>query len=225
MTSKRWRIGGLALVCAAALAGWVAPARALTLTVTGGGLTSASTNFACSASPCFSNQTFTLSAPAAASGTIVVDEMANTATIALSVTNFNYAGSFGGVDELDFTTVVYNAVVNVTLSGSTITGGGQIGSVEGNYEQLFSGGTVVASQLFNESASFLALNCSIPGGAGVCALQVGTGGAGQFDLDINSQGLNRVVNTFNLTVVPEPASGALVAAGLALLAALPRSRR
>ncbi len=225
MTSKRRGIGGLALVGALVLVGWAGSAQAVTLTVTGGGLTSASTNFACSASPCLANQTFTLSAPAAASGTIAVNEIANTATIALSVTNFNYTGSFGGVDELDFTTVVYNAVVNVTISGSTITGGGQIGSVSGSYEQLFGAGTVVAPQAFNETASFLALNCSVPGGAGVCALQVGTGGAGQFDLDINGQGLNRVVNTFNLTVVPEPASGALVAAGLVLLAAASRGRR
>ena len=226
MTWNRLGIAGSALLGTLALLGFAAPAGAVTLTVSGGGLTSASSNFACSTtSPCALNKKFQLAAPASATGTIAVNEMTQTATISLSVPSFTYTGSFGGVDEIDFTTVLYNAVVNVTISGNNITGGGQLGSVAGNYEQLFAGGTVVAAQAFAESASFLALNCSIPNGAGVCALQVGTGGSGQFDLDINGQGLVRVINVFNVTVVPEPASGALVAAGLLLLAGVSRGRR
>ena len=215
------RMGRIAVVAIAWVLGSAPMASALT--VSGGGINSVSTNFACTTtSPCLSNKTFGLQNPGLASGTINVS--GSTATISLSVPSFSMSGppGFGGIDEIDFTNVAYNAVINVTVSGSTITGGGQLGTVAGTYEQKNLGSSIVGPTAFNESASFLALNCSVPGGVGVCALQVGTGASAQFDLDINGAGLNRFVNTFNLTVVPEPASLALVASGLLVLAAIRR---
>jgi hypothetical protein len=219
---------GIGLAAAFALAaslGAAPSARALTLSLDGGGLVSEPANFACSGSPCLANETFDLLSPGAVSGTLEIDLAAHTASILLSVPSFSFDGSFGGVDEIRFTNVTYSALVNVSVSGDVITGGGQLGTVTGSYEQLSGGATVVGPTAFSEQAYFLALNCSVPGGMGICALQVGTGTAGQYDLDIHGAGPNRFINSFNAAVVPEPSANALFVAGLLIASGARRRAR
>jgi len=201
-------------------------ATALTLTISGNGLTDTSANFACDIGPCTSNKVLTLENPVLATGTIDVNEGAGTADIDITLSTFTFVGSVAGVDEVVFTNVNYLATVDVSIVGDEIQQvGASEGSVAGNYEQLLLGGTVVADQAFATTPTFLNLDCLVPGGTGQCGLRVGLGipSIPDFPLDVNGTVLE-VVNTFNLIVVPEPSTGALLATALTFLTVARRRR-
>lgn len=231
MDPKGWLRGIVA--AAVLLLGAALPGSALTLTPTGGGLTSTLANYACASatSPalCPVSKTFDLFAAGTATGSITIDTSLNQATISLTVPSFSYddvSGAVGGVDEIAFSNVFYSAVVAVADNGLGFynqSGGAVNGSVSGSYEQKLAGATVIAAAAFSETASFANLVCPVSG-IGQCGLTVGNAAAGLYDLDVGSgPALTKFVNTFNINVIPEPATGALLALGIALVAVRRRS--
>jgi hypothetical protein len=207
--------------------GAAAPGSALTLLPTGGGITSTVGNYACanatSAALCPVQKTFDLFQAGTASGSITIDTNTNQATISLSVPLFSFddvSAPVGGVDEIEFSNVFYSAVVSVVdngLGSYQQSGGAVNGTVTGTYTQKSLGSTVIAAQLFNETAAFQNLTCPVTG-IGQCGLTVGNGVSGSYDLEIGSgPALTKFVNTINISVVPEPATGMLVALGLGAL--------
>jgi len=205
-----------------------APSVASALTVTGNGLTDTSLNYACGVSPCLSNKVLTLDAPAAATGTITIDAGAGTADIDLTLATFTYVGDVNGaVDEVVFSGVSYTATVDITISGDDISQDGVAsGAVAGSYEQFLGGGSVVADQAFGTTPTFSNLSCLVTGGTGQCGLCVGLGVPvlPDFPLDVGGSTLE-VVNTFNLIVVPEPSTGALLAMALLTVVTTGRAAR
>lgn len=206
-----------------------APSSALALTINGNGLTDTSANYACDVDPCLANKLLTLESPVLdATGTIEINEGAGTADINITLTTFTFVGDVGGiVDEVIFTNVNYMATVDITITGDEINQVGiASGSVSGFYQQLFGGIEVVANQFFSDTPLFQNFNCLVTAGTGQCASIVGLGAPSvlaDFQLNVGGTDLE-VVNTFNLIVVPEPSTGALLATALTFLGAATRRR-
>jgi hypothetical protein len=229
--TKSWK-RSLAAALVLAL-GAAAPGSALTLTLAGGGLTSTIGNYACASatSPalCPVQKTFDLFQSGTAAGSITIDTNTLQATISLNVPLFSYddvTAPVGGVDEIEFANVFYSAVVAVVdngLGSYQQSGGAVNGSVSGTYTQKAGGSTVIAGQAFNETAAFANLTCPVSG-TGQCGLTVGNAAVGLYDLTVGSgSALTKFVNTFNITVTPEPATAVLVAVGMGILAARRRT--
>lgn len=190
--------------------------------VVGGGLAD---SIACvtGTSPCSTAADFSLDPPTPvkpATGSIVFG--AGTANISLTVPAYTMTGSSGSVTQLDFTNVVYDAAVSVTV---TPIGGGYVqidqvpgfatGSVMGTYDQI---GGVGSGSFSDASVSFANLSCLLLNGQGQCGFDVGTVAASaNFGLDIDGTP-HDVVQSFNV-VVPEPGTLGLLAVGLLALAA------
>ncbi len=231
MGAKIW--AKTAAVGGALLIGVAQAGSALTMTATGGGISAVVGNYACASatSPglCAIQKTFDYFTPGTASGTITVDTNTNLATVALSIASFSFddvSAPVGGVDEILFTNVFYSVTVPVIDNGSGFynqTGGAVLGTVTGTYEQKLGGATAIAAAAFSESVSYSNLVCPT-GGIGQCGLTAGNGAAGLYDLNVGSgPALTKFVNTLNVNVIPEPATGILLALGLAIVAARRRS--
>jgi hypothetical protein len=207
-------------------------------------LASGSTNgldvgYACGTSSCSAaTSAFSLNpTPAAASGTITFTGVASPTTgpasVSVSVPSATFTGlGINGIDTVVFTNVTYSVTGQSALvvTSSTVPNSWSIqglgtssGTVSGTYEQFGLFGSVGGPTAFSVAANFNSLSCLIDKttGAGQCGFQFGGSGTGTFALSMGS-GEGAVpayfVNKFNLTT-PEPGSLALLALGLATLAA------
>jgi hypothetical protein len=156
-------------------------------------------------------------------GSFSYDDVAGTIDIDITLATGSMGGSYDGVDSVEFTTVHY--VVNdmpVLLATATqIFGQVKAGEVTGTYAQLNGVSTVVGPDAFGAiPTDFTAFSCSGLDGVGLCGLTVGA--SRDFDLNVGTTGSGDpldFVHTFNFNVViPEPATGSLLALGLATLA-------
>lgn len=233
MLAKLLRSTRFALVAALASAGVLAAgaASAVSSPVVSGGLAE---SFACPPTLlCESSADFSLDPPLPikpVSGTIVFDPTQAGATsvdITLSDLDFTMTGLSGSVERIDFTNVTLSVLDMPVTSGPGIASDIEIdgsvvnGSISGSYEQLDGGGgVVVASKPFSDA--FVSIDnfvCALDSdGVGTCGFDLGI--SARFSLDVD--GANHfVVQTYNV-VVPEPATGTLLALGMMGLAIVRR---
>jgi hypothetical protein len=186
--------------------------------------------YACltTASSCPAAKQFDLVAPAHVTGTLTFTPTSGslgTMSILLSVPTFTLerVGGAGAVETIVFTGVTVSiGGWSAFNSGSTImnlsTG---TGTVAGTYEQLDGSAMTVAgpTPFTDTSVSFGNLVCPSTG-FGLCGVQIGF--FGNWVLPVEGTP-HEFVATFN-AIVPEPATGALLGAGLVLLGLRRRSR-
>jgi hypothetical protein len=210
-----------------------APASALTLTVTGGGINGVDTR-TCSSSLC-STAIWSLGSGElyAATGSITINTVANTAVVSLAVASsvLDASGAQVVTDDtatsLVFTGGTYTtAAIPVTVSvvgGNTIytIGGGQTGAVAfSDVDAIGSGGTGGALSL---GAVRVAGQCTVSssGGSALCGISFGSLGTTNFRLvDATKWGAydRWVKHTFNVVTTPEPGTALLLGLGLVALA-------
>lgn len=209
-----------------------APASALTLTVTAGGLNGVLTR-TCSTSIC-SSVVWTLGSGElyAATGSIAINTVANTAVISLAVASsvLDASGAQPVVDDsassLVFTGGTYtSAAIPVTpsvVAGNTVytINGGQVGGVAfTSVVATGSGGTGGSLSLGSVRVSG---QCTLAssGGSALCGISFGPNGTTNFRLvDAAKWGTydRWVQHTFNITTTPEPATALLLGLGLVAL--------
>jgi PEP-CTERM motif len=210
-----------------------APASALTLTVTGGGLNGVQTR-TCGTSICASTiWSLGTGELYAASGSITINTVSNTAVISLAVASsvLDASGSQPVTDDtatsLVFTGGTYTtAAIPVTVSvvaGNTVytINGGQEGGVSfTNVVATGSGGTGGSLSLGNVRVSG-SCTVSSTGGSALCGISFGPNGTTNFRLqDATKWGAydRWVQHTFNIVTTPEPGTVLLLGLGLGLVA-------
>jgi len=149
---------------------------------------------------------------------------ATSVDINLSGLDFTMTGSSGAVSKIDFTNVVLTVIgmpvtsgpgvgIDIGIDGTVVSG-----SISGTYTQLDGGGgVVVPAQAFSDlSVSIDNFTCGLTNaGVGACGFDLGL--SDRFALDVDGTG-HWVVQTYNINVVPEPATAAMLLLGLAGLA-------
>jgi hypothetical protein len=223
--------------CAAALAALLtvaaAPAGALTLAVTGGGLTEG-VSFACpsGAAQCEPSSDFGFTTDSGVSGTIDITGTALTVSVQIGSARFEAlspSGLPGDVEAVDFTNVDYtgSATVSVTdvsgtLSALAFTAG--TGAVAGVYSSEDAGSTPVdAASAFAVDTPLTNVNCLLVSGSGQCSLQFGRSG---FALGLGGDDHDFVhFLNVNVALVPEPSTALLWACAGGWLAVRSRRRR
>lgn len=225
---SRWA-RAVALAALLALASGAAPARALTLTVTGGGLTEGA-SFACpsGATLCEPSSDFGFVSDADVQGTIEIVGSALSVDIQIGSARFEAlvpSGLPGDVEGVDFSGLAYSgdATVAVTdvagiLSAIAYTAGA--GSVGGSVATEDAGSAPVdPAAPFSLGTPLTNVNCLLSAGTGQCSLQFGRSG---FTLGLGGEA-HDFVHVLNVTVVPEPATALLLACAGGWLVA--RARR
>jgi hypothetical protein len=158
----------------------------------------------------------------AATGTITIDTVAETITVALAISSATFldtAGPVNGIDEIEFTTVSYSGTLTYTnFSGIFVVDGStQTVSISGTQEQLLAGGTVVGPAGFVRTANVTSGQCTIvnPGSTVTCGFDFGPGPTPGFNLGIGAVSpVNRkFIHTFDVVGVPEPGTAGLLLIG------------
>ena len=210
-----------------------APASALTLTVTSGGINGVDTR-TCSTSIC-SSAIWSLGSGElyAATGTIAINTVSNTMTISLAVATsvLDASGAQPVTDDsatsLVFTGGTYTtAAIPVTASvvgGNTVytITGGQTGAVA--FTSVVATGSGGTGGSLSLSAVRVAGQCTLAssGGSALCGISFGPNGTTNFRLvDATKWGTydRWVKHTFNIATTPEPATAVLLGLGVAGLA-------
>jgi PEP-CTERM motif len=165
-------------------------------------------------------QSFSLNATV--SGTSVVTEVINaTGPVLRFVTQTTGSGSFTGLG-LAITGYTSTDVVNL----GTGIGSGTNVFIADNGDQLFGSFTVEAAPSGTPGGLNLQGLTTFSGGTGVFAGATGSGAfSGSGNFVSQTEALVTFTHVGNVAVVPEPASGALIAGGLAAVAAATRRRR
>jgi len=199
---------GAGLLALSTTGAWALP---VTLTVVGQGIVATNLTYGCPTGSvnCLASADFSLAAPAAATGTIGINAAGTIASIDLHVASATFDDPV--------------ALVSVTFAGVDYTGDVAIQTFgPGLYFQnvaVLSSGTVDGTAntiAFTRSPGISNLNCAVVGGAGQCGFTFGSSGF----TNVSGQDW---AHTFNVTVIPEPASALLVALGM--LGSLLRARR
>ncbi len=225
---------GLAAALGVASAPLGAHATSVTLSVTSGNL---DLGLACTATTCTAaQQKFNLPAAHPVTGTITLDDVADTIAFSFTVSSATFldiAGAFLGVDEIQFTGVpgvtYAGTLTGVTFTATTVSWGPQnVATVAGSYTQLLASSVVAGPTAFSlpgvrvngvsncpfSFSSATLTNCGFPFAGNAFQLSVGspTGQTLWFR------------ETMNLNAVPEPGALGLLAMGLAGLALHSRRR-
>jgi hypothetical protein len=156
-------------------------------------------------------------------GSFSYDDATNTIDIDITLAVGSMPGSYDGVTSVEFTTVHYvvNDMPVLLAAGNSLYGGAASGDVSGSYAQKNGATTVVGPDAFGPiAADFTSFSCSNLNAVGQCGLIVGA--SRDFNLNVGTTGSGDpfdFVHTFNFNVViPEPATGSLLALGLVTLA-------
>lgn len=207
--------------CLSALGLGALPAGAtiLPLAVSGGGIDLSRT---CTSSSCAA-AIWTDTSLWSASGSVTIDTVGLTLSLALSVPTFSIGGAAdNGVTALTLTHTTYTGTVPITISGpvggitSYVIAAGQTAAVDPASVSETGGG--VTDPIF--AAARITGQCGLlADGTGQCGFTFG--GTGLVMPDPLSRNLRQ---TMNLTVVPEPGALALLSFGLVGLAASGRRR-
>jgi hypothetical protein len=167
----------------------------------------------------------------AASGTITLDSTAGTVAFNMSVASATFLAAGGpdnGVDEIDFTNLLYSG----TLTGATFAPGplgstvisvapqALTASVSGSYEQLLLGGNVNGVDPFVANARLSSGSCTLTASNYLtCGFIFGPGGPFALDVGSDASPLSRrVVHSLNVAAVPEPGTALLIVLGIAGIA-------
>jgi len=201
-------------------------AGAASFTVVSGNLDA---GYACPSPPtvsCFGERDFDLDGSFPIAGTVDIDLGLGLIDIEITVATAVMTGSFGGVEQIDFTTMTYKVedmpiigTVPTPFGSGQVFGGTKLGDVDGNYEQ-FDGvpNSVAGPDVVNVTADFNSFSCLFSGGTGVCGFSVGDEGGFTLDVGDSSTADHDFRHTFNFSIIPEPGTLGLLAAGLAGLA-------
>ena len=192
--------------------------------------------FACATPPstnCLAEQDFVVGGSYPIAGTVDIDLGLGLIDINITVATATMTGSFGGVAQIDFTTMTYTVDDMPIIftsgapfsDGSQVFGGPKSGQVDGTYEQFDGGASSVAGpSAVNVPAEYNSFSCLFNGGIGVCGFSAGSAGGFTLDVGDTSNQDHDFRHTFNFSVIPEPGTLGLLAAGLAGLAYYRRSQ-
>lgn len=220
---------GASLVAALTVLATAAPASALRLAVSDGGLTAPTSNFGCdsAATDCQAERDFLLDGGGIALGSLelVGDQLSFEITVQ-SVSFQDPLADPGEASLVSFAGVTYTGSVFALTSGDMATGYSIVVPLAGSASVVGSlqtgdvaRGLDGSSTPFAVDAELLNFSCLLLNGTGQCGLQIGNGG---FTLPVGDQG-HDFVHTFNLTVIPEPSTASLLLfAGLSGLLLLRR---
>ena len=157
---------------AAVLGVWLAataPAYAVTVyNITSLGLTAPHANYGCpvGSANCLTSLDFQLAAPAAATGTITVNNAGNVASIDINIASIIFASVPAGGPNAVFTNVHYLGSVGVISSPTFVSQfppGPGPGSVTGDFN----------GSPFSSSSTINNLLCSVTAGVGQCGMSIG----------------------------------------------------
>lgn len=224
-------LGGALALASFALA-MAAPARALRLEISDGGLSAPTGNFGCDSgvADCNAERDFVLQGSAGASGHIELLGDQLHFEISVLQVSFEDPGALAGEpSQVSFSGVSYSGSATALVQGDLETGLSIVVPVVGSASVVgsFQSGDAARGEIggptpFAVQAELLNVNCLLLGGSGQCGLQVGEDG---FTLALDGAD-HDFVHTFNLTLVPEPSTASLLlSAGLAGVLLRRRARR